>query len=388
MNNNTETSQAIMFMQNMMTNMMVQLQKNNERAEKNEQLVNELMRMQRESVQVKSENAFSSVPSTTVHPSSIPASSHQHSSTPASSSIHSSSRVSMKNSSSPAPASPSSSPSSSPVRNRSRSKAEKVVSSSIKRSKEEVKIMKNERRKERDEEEIYESVSDDDPYASYLAFLIKRQQLYPFERNEYVYDNSFTLYSESGRLCEYIRFMIMCAADEKLYPPSTRRWYDFKVSEFTGSIKKQHQRDVKDTAVIFPQLSLDDRDVRYNVKSSEDADIPINSYALLGTPDETCLRSLISFILHTIFMVLKYFFVFVVDDVDVGWGELSRDDAPLCSLSLITVTSLSLLPLLSTLEPLRSLLKLRRLFIYFCNIAFTSYTRFSPILAQYAPYTF
>jgi hypothetical protein len=168
MNNNTETSQAIMFMQNMMTNMMVQLQKNNERAEKNEQLVNELMRMQRESVQVKSENAFSSVPSTTVHPSSIPASSHQHSSTPASSSIHSSSRVSMKNSSSPAPASPSSSPSSSPVRNRSRSKAEKVVSSSIKRSKEEVKIMKNERRKERDEEEIYESVSDDDPYASYL----------------------------------------------------------------------------------------------------------------------------------------------------------------------------------------------------------------------------
>jgi hypothetical protein len=284
MNNNTETSQAIMFMQNMMTNMMVQLQKNNERAEKNEQLVNELMRMQRESVQVKSENAFSSVPSTTVHPSSIPASSHQHSSTPASSSIHSSSRVSMKNSSSPAPASPSSSPTSSPVRNRSRSKAEKVVSSSIKRSKEEVKIMKNERRKERDEEEIYESVSDDDPYASYLAFLIKRQQLYPFERNEYVYDNSFTLYSESGRLCEYIRFMIMCAADEKLYPPSTRRWYDFKVSEFTGSIKKQHQRDVKDTAVIFPQLSLDDRDVRYNVKSSEDADIPINSYALLGTP--------------------------------------------------------------------------------------------------------
>ena len=63
-----------MFMQNMMTNMMVQLQKNNERTEKNEQLVNELMRRQRESVQVKSENAFSSVPSTTVHPSSIPAS--------------------------------------------------------------------------------------------------------------------------------------------------------------------------------------------------------------------------------------------------------------------------------------------------------------------------
>src|SRR6185312_1480992 len=155
-------------------------------------------------------------------------------------------------------------------------------SSSIKLPREEAKIIKSERRKERDEEERYESVYDEDPYESYAAFLIKRQQYYPLERNEYVYDNRFTLYSESGRLCEYIRFMIMCAADEKLYPPSTKRWYDFKVSECTG--QKQNQHVVRDSAVIFPQLSLDDRDVRFNVKSSEDADLPINPYALLGTP--------------------------------------------------------------------------------------------------------
>jgi len=156
MNINNETSQAIIFMQNMMTNMMLQLQKSNERAEKNEQLVNELMRMQHETAHAKSESSFPSVPSTTIHPSSVSSSSHQHSSTPNTSSVDSSSRISVKRSSSPVRFS--TSPASSPMRNRSRSKAEKIVSSSIKLSREEAKIIKSERRKERDEEERYDSV--------------------------------------------------------------------------------------------------------------------------------------------------------------------------------------------------------------------------------------
>lgn len=77
--------------------------------------------------------------------------------------------------------------------------------------------------------------------------------------------------------------MIVCGADEKLYPASTKRWYEYKLSSYTGE-NRNKQRKVNDNALAFPQLSLDVRDARYNVINSETVDLRTVPYTFLGVP--------------------------------------------------------------------------------------------------------
>ena len=283
-NNNNDSSD----LKNMLALMMQQLHTSNQQIQKQSLVIEHLLRRQND------RDAENVVKVESVLPSSVPSSSNISTSTPSSNhpSTSFSSIIKKENNNnvhpsllthSPSSDSDQSSPDNSPIRYRSRSRQSKSINSSVKMSKEEKKVIKKERQLEKDEEEIYENVSDDDPYLSYNAFLVLREKYYPYNKNIKLYEDNYSLLCESGRFCEYIRFMLVCDADKRLYSSATKRWCDFKFATYTGTLTNK-QRVVSDNVIIVPQLSYDDRDIRFNVINSETNDLPASPYALLGVP--------------------------------------------------------------------------------------------------------
>ena len=100
-----------------------------------------------------------------------------------------------------------------------------------------------------------------------------------------MYEDTFTLLSESGRLCEYIRFMIISGANQQLYPAATKRWMKYQLYKITGEEQDgKVPRTVSDKSVSFPQISYDENDARFNPPNSETPDLPVCPHALLGVP--------------------------------------------------------------------------------------------------------
>ena len=261
------TADTLHDMQSMMKLMMIKMQQSDERSVRtekvNEALMDELAQLKRE-VRVKSELPLTAV---------------------SSSSSSSTARYRSPSSSSDSATPPLPSGSS-----RSRSRSRKLINSSIKNSKDEENVIENGNNQESREAKVYETISEMNPYESYNAYVCIREKLYPFfDKNNNInnmYDNRFTLLSESGRVFEYVRFMILCDADQRLYPPTSKAWMENRLSSiFDSRSKKNRSTSVSDNIVMIPQLSRDDRDVRYNVSRSGDVDLPVSPFAFFGVPN-------------------------------------------------------------------------------------------------------
>ena len=151
----------------------------------------------------------------------------------------------------------------------------------------------------KNEEEIFELAYDQDPFSSYNAFLTQRELYFPLLKYGHMYVGVYTLLSEAGRICEYIRFMIMSEADERLYPRATIRWYKYMLSKCDIDNKSYDKiRPVSDHSIAFPQISYDDRDARFSVPDTDVNDLPLQPHALVGVPTSlyTGTRPLIKFI--------------------------------------------------------------------------------------------
>jgi type II secretory pathway pseudopilin PulG len=92
-----------------------------------------------------------------------------------------------------------------------------------------------EKRDEEEDEDVQKEIEEppssdgeDDPYKSYNAWLDKRQEMYPFEKehNKKYYRHRHTLLNHNGRVMEYWRFGLLTGFPVRLYASPWQRYED------------------------------------------------------------------------------------------------------------------------------------------------------------------
>lgn len=134
-------------------------------------------------------------------------------------------------------------------------------------------------------EKIYNDSIDDNPFTSYNAFLICRQNYFPVSEFPELYDRKYSLLCQRGRVYEYLRFMIVSGCTELLYPLDTKRWYDY--FQYYMGIKpttSSRLTVIDHKQVKIPSLTYDDRDAKLLVSCDSDNDLPPNPFTLSGVP--------------------------------------------------------------------------------------------------------
>jgi hypothetical protein len=149
----------------------------------------------------------------------------------------------------------------------------------------ELKIIQHEQ--QHPEEEIMLSIDEDDPHDDYVAWLLRRQKLYPFEEKKYqkLYVPRHTLLSPNGRLREYSRFGFLTNWDIQLYGDLANRWFRRLLHDHGvagENIKKPRVASIHHVRV--PMMSYDDRDRLSTVRTGEENELPFNSFTLSGLP--------------------------------------------------------------------------------------------------------
>jgi hypothetical protein len=125
-------------------------------------------------------------------------------------------------------------------------------------------------------EDVIREEPDDDrnEYASFVAFLKKREETYPYVNDRYkrLYFNRCSLLSHNGRVNEYYRFGVVVNFTRDLYPSSYSRW--FKRYMDLDSNGTSNIRDVDIGSLTIPNMYYDSRDQRLMTRSNEDNDLP------------------------------------------------------------------------------------------------------------------
>ena len=146
---------------------------------------------------------------------------------------------------------------------------------------------------------IFEDEDEEESHLeSYVKWLEKREQLYPYEINKYkLYKVRYTLLSPWGRYCEWLRTGFYLGFPISLYGRMINKWYKYQqyvAGLYTGQDKI---RKVSDQHVTQPLMSYDGRDVRVNSQNSYTENLMGGSFTLSSlptplryTPDTGCLE--------------------------------------------------------------------------------------------------
>ena len=137
------------------------------------------------------------------------------------------------------------------------------------------------------EEEIMMPVDEDDALDDYVAWLRRREKLYPFEDKKLrkYYVPRHTLLSPNGRLREYSRFGFLTGWDVRLFGDLANRWFR-RLLHDQGVARDgdKKPRSVSIHHVRVPQMSYDARDRLSTVRTGEENELPFNSFTLSGLP--------------------------------------------------------------------------------------------------------
>jgi hypothetical protein len=162
---------------------------------------------------------------------------------------------------------------------------EKYQSVGIPADKSELKIIRQEQ--QHPEEEIMLPIDEDDSLDDYVAWLLRRQKLYPFEDKKYqkLYVPRHTLLSPNGRLREYSRFGFLTSWDIRLYGDLANRWFRRLLHD--NGIAREADKKPRSASihhVRVPMMSYDTRDRLSTVRTGEENELPFNSFTLSGLP--------------------------------------------------------------------------------------------------------
>ncbi len=138
------------------------------------------------------------------------------------------------------------------------------------------------------DQEIMMPTDEDDHIDDYLAWLSRRQKLYPFEdkKNSKLYTPRHSLLSPNGRLREYSRFGFLTGWDTRLFGDLANRWFRRVLHDHGVATDKdgKRPRSVSIHLVRVPAMSYDDRDRLSAVRTGEENELPVNSYTLSMIP--------------------------------------------------------------------------------------------------------
>ena len=137
------------------------------------------------------------------------------------------------------------------------------------------------------EAEIMMPVDEDDALDDYVAWLLRRQKLYPFEDKhcQRLYIPRHTLLSPNGRLREYSRFGFVTNWDVRLFGDLANRWFRRLLHDHGVAPESDKKpRSVSIHLVRVPLMSYDSRDRLSTVRTGEENELPFNSYTLSGLP--------------------------------------------------------------------------------------------------------
>jgi hypothetical protein len=137
------------------------------------------------------------------------------------------------------------------------------------------------------QEEIMMPVDEDDAFDDYVAWLLRRQKLYPFEdkKSQKLYVPRHSLLSPNGRLREYSRFGFLTSWDIRLFGELANRWFRRLLHDYgVARDGDKKSRSVSIHQVRVPMMSYDTRDRLSTVRTGEENELPFNSFTLSGLP--------------------------------------------------------------------------------------------------------
>ena len=151
----------------------------------------------------------------------------------------------------------------------------------------EEKVRKREKKALRNEEETYDSESDDETHLNnYIHYLEKREEIFPYEKYRYkYYKTMYNLLSPLGRKFEWLRFGFLTGFPVSLYGRMINKWYNKKKEEVGLESKgMKNRRKVSDRVLQVPQMSFDPRDDRIKIRSDKEEDLYANPHVYENIP--------------------------------------------------------------------------------------------------------
>jgi hypothetical protein len=122
------------------------------------------------------------------------------------------------------------------------------------------------------EKEIYEDEVNETEFESYVLWLSKREEIYPYEKCKNMYKQRYSLLSPAGRHYEYMRTLFYTKCNNKLFPSQAQRWFKYIVQKWLG-INIGKVRTVDERSITMPQMSYDVNDQRMRVNKYGDCDL-------------------------------------------------------------------------------------------------------------------
>jgi hypothetical protein len=143
---------------------------------------------------------------------------------------------------------------------------------------EEERVKRREKKAMRDEEETFDSESDDETHLdSYIHWLEKREKIFSYKQYKYKYYKSrYSLLSPAGRKFEWLRFGFLTGFPVTIYGLTIHRWFNAKKEQVGLQAKGRNYRKVSDRALQIPQMSYDNRDMRIKIKNENEEDLYAN----------------------------------------------------------------------------------------------------------------
>ena len=116
------------------------------------------------------------------------------------------------------------------------------------------------------EKEIYEDEVNETEFESYVLWLSKREEIYPYEKCKNMYKRRYSLLSPAGRHYEYMRTLFYTKCNNNLFPSQAQRWFKYIVQKWLG-VNIGKVRTVDERSITIPQMSYDVDDQRMRVNS-------------------------------------------------------------------------------------------------------------------------
>ena len=135
------------------------------------------------------------------------------------------------------------------------------------------------------EKEIYEDEVNETEFESYVLWLSKREEIYPYEKCKNMYKQRYSLLSPAGRHYEYMRTLFYTKCNNNLFPSQAQRWFKYIVQKWLG-VKIGKVRTVDERSITIPQMSYDVNDQRMRVNKYGDCDLSPACATLSFLPTE------------------------------------------------------------------------------------------------------
>ena len=149
---------------------------------------------------------------------------------------------------------------------------------------EEEKVRRRELLEEANQKLVFDEEKND-VYEAYVRWLIKREEMLPFDTYHSFYKNRYTLLSANGRHMEFVRTLFKTRANKHLFSSWWQQWYKRRMHK-AGLENHAKVRPVDTRILLLPGWFIDNRDTSLITRTAADNDLPSYSYTLEELPME------------------------------------------------------------------------------------------------------